>query len=114
MRGSGGGAGRAARGFAGPEGSTSPYRIPPPITAATSTTRIFVPIGPHYHHATHLSQPMHEKRIEIRWRDQERTSSGELAAEAEAVLVARNRETGASRPLFDAERAALERELQSA
>ena len=33
---------------------------------------------------------------------------GELAAEAEAVLVARDRETGRSRPLSQAERAALE------
>jgi acyl-CoA thioester hydrolase len=39
------------------------------------------------------------------------TVGGELAAEAEAVLVARNTETGRSRPLSDAERAALEREL---
>jgi acyl-CoA thioester hydrolase len=33
---------------------------------------------------------------------------GELAAEAEAVLVARDRQTGRSRPLSQAERAALE------
>ncbi len=39
------------------------------------------------------------------------TVSGELAAEAEAVLVARDTETGRSRPLTDVERAALEREL---
>jgi acyl-CoA thioester hydrolase len=39
------------------------------------------------------------------------TVGGELAAEAEAVLVARDAETGRSRPLSDAERAALEREL---
>ena len=39
------------------------------------------------------------------------TAGGELAAEAEAVLVARDTETGRSRPLSDAERAALEREL---
>ena len=39
------------------------------------------------------------------------TVGGELAAEAEAVLVARETETGRSRPLSDAERAALEREL---
>jgi hypothetical protein len=32
-----------------------------------------------------------------------------LAAEAEAVLVPRNRERGGSRPLTDAEREALER-----
>jgi acyl-CoA thioester hydrolase len=36
-------------------------------------------------------------------------AGGELAAEAEAVLVARNRERGGSRPLTDAERAVLER-----
>jgi acyl-CoA thioester hydrolase len=42
------------------------------------------------------------------------TVGGELAAEAEAVLVARDTETGRSRPLNDAERAALERELGSA
>jgi acyl-CoA thioester hydrolase len=39
------------------------------------------------------------------------TVGGELAAEAEAVLVARDTETGRSRPLSDAERTALEREL---
>jgi acyl-CoA thioester hydrolase len=42
------------------------------------------------------------------------TAAGELAAEAEAVLVARDTETGRSRPLSDAERAALERELDGA
>ena len=42
------------------------------------------------------------------------TIGGELAAEAEAVLVARDSETGRSRPLSDAERAALERELGGA
>jgi acyl-CoA thioesterase FadM len=36
-----------------------------------------------------------------------RTSAGELAAESEAVLVARDRETGRSRPLTDRERAAF-------
>jgi len=38
-----------------------------------------------------------------------RTRGGELAAEAEAVLVARDRESGRSRPLTQAERAAFER-----
>ena len=38
-----------------------------------------------------------------------RTRDGELAAEAEAVLVARDRGTGRPRPLSDAERAAFER-----
>ena len=44
-------------------------------------------------------------------REQIITLGGELAAEAEAVLVARDTETGRSRPLSEAERAALEREL---
>jgi acyl-CoA thioester hydrolase len=39
------------------------------------------------------------------------TVGGELAAEAEAVLVARDPETGRSRPLSDPERSALEHEL---
>ncbi|HEV3403104.1 MAG TPA: acyl-CoA thioesterase [Gaiellaceae bacterium] len=38
-----------------------------------------------------------------------RTASGELAAEAEAVLVAWDENKGSSRPLTDAERAALTR-----
>jgi acyl-CoA thioester hydrolase len=42
------------------------------------------------------------------------TAGGELAAEAEAVLVARDPERGRSRPLSDAERTALERELGDA
>ena len=42
------------------------------------------------------------------------TVGGELAAEAEAVLVARDTETGRSRPLSAPERAALERELGGA
>jgi acyl-CoA thioester hydrolase len=37
------------------------------------------------------------------------TLAGDVAAEAEAVLVARDRETGRSRPLTDAEREAFER-----
>jgi acyl-CoA thioester hydrolase len=43
--------------------------------------------------------------------EQIRTLDGELSAEAEAVLVARDRRTGRSRPLTEAEREALEREL---
>jgi acyl-CoA thioester hydrolase len=39
------------------------------------------------------------------------TVGGELAAEAEAVLVARDAETGRSRPLSAPERVAFEREL---
>ena len=45
-------------------------------------------------------------------REQIRTAQGELAAEAEAVLVARDRETGRSRPLADVEREAFERALE--
>jgi acyl-CoA thioester hydrolase len=39
--------------------------------------------------------------------EQVRTADGELAAESEAVIVARDRETGRSRPLSDAEREAF-------
>ena len=42
------------------------------------------------------------------------TAGGELAAEAEAILVARDPDMGRSRPLDDPERAALERELGGA
>jgi acyl-CoA thioester hydrolase len=45
-------------------------------------------------------------------REQIRTADGELAAEAEAVLVARDRESGRSRPLVAAEREAFERALE--
>jgi acyl-CoA thioester hydrolase len=45
-------------------------------------------------------------------REQIRTVEGELSAESEAVLVARDREAGRSRQLTDAERAALERVLE--
>jgi acyl-CoA thioester hydrolase len=44
-------------------------------------------------------------------REEIRTQSGELAAEAEAVLVARDRVSGRSRPLRDDERSAFERAL---
>ena len=44
----------------------------------------------------------------IRTREEIRTRDGELAAEAEAVLVAREFGEGRSRPLTDAERAAFE------
>jgi acyl-CoA thioester hydrolase len=47
-------------------------------------------------------------------REEIRTSDGELAAEAESVLVARDRELGRSRPLTGAERSAFERVLASA
>ena len=41
-------------------------------------------------------------------REEVRTADGELAAEAKAVLVARDRESGRSRPLTAVERAAFE------
>jgi acyl-CoA thioester hydrolase len=44
-------------------------------------------------------------------REQIRTRDGDLAAEAEAVLVARDRELGRSRPLTETERDAFERAL---
>jgi acyl-CoA thioester hydrolase len=44
----------------------------------------------------------------ITLREEIRTREGVLAAEAEAVLVARDRETGRSRPLTVGERAAFE------
>lgn len=44
-------------------------------------------------------------------KEQIRTREGELAAEAEAVLVARDRERGGSRPLTEAEREAFEHAL---
>lgn len=42
-------------------------------------------------------------------REEIRTREGELAADSEAVLVARDRESGRSRPLTETERAAFER-----
>ncbi len=45
-------------------------------------------------------------------REQIRTREGELSAEAEAVLVARDRKAGRSRPLSDSERTAFERVLE--
>jgi len=45
----------------------------------------------------------------ITLREEIRTRDGELAAEAEAVLVARDRESGGSRPLTQDERDAFER-----
>ncbi len=41
-------------------------------------------------------------------REEIRTRGGDLSAESEAVLVARDREAGRSRPLTDAERGAFE------
>jgi acyl-CoA thioester hydrolase len=46
-------------------------------------------------------------------REQIRTREGELSAEAEAVLVARDRKLGRSRLLTDGERAAFERVLEA-
>jgi acyl-CoA thioester hydrolase len=45
----------------------------------------------------------------VRTREELVTLGGELAAEAQAVLVARDREKRRSRPLSESERAALER-----
>jgi acyl-CoA thioester hydrolase len=46
-------------------------------------------------------------------REEIRMQDGTLAAESEAVLVARDQTTGRSRPLSDVERAALERALSA-
>jgi acyl-CoA thioester hydrolase len=45
----------------------------------------------------------------VRTREEIVTRDGELSAEAEAVLVARDRDSGRSRPLTDDERALFER-----
>jgi acyl-CoA thioesterase FadM len=45
----------------------------------------------------------------ITLREEIRTAAGELAATSEAVVVARDRENGGSRPLTPVERAAFER-----
>jgi acyl-CoA thioester hydrolase len=50
----------------------------------------------------------------IRTRETLTTEAGVLVAEAEAVLVARNRESGSSRPLSAAEREAFEQEAARA
>jgi acyl-CoA thioester hydrolase len=50
-------------------------------------------------------------RSSITLREEVRTRDGTLAAESEAVIVARNRDNGGSRPLTDGERAAFERAL---
>ena len=47
----------------------------------------------------------------VRTREEVRTAAGKLAAEATAVLVARDRSAGTSRPIAPAERTAFEREL---
>ena len=50
----------------------------------------------------------------VRTREEVRTAAGKLAAEATAVLVARDRSAGTSRPIASAERTAFERELEPA
>ena len=50
----------------------------------------------------------------VRTREQIHTAAGTLAAEASAVVVARNRETGGARPIAPHEREAFERELAPA
>lgn len=50
-------------------------------------------------------------RSSITFREEIMATAGWLAAEAESVLVARDRETGRSRPLTDTERTALEAAL---
>jgi acyl-CoA thioester hydrolase len=47
-------------------------------------------------------------RSSLTTREEVRTLDGELSAEAESVMVARDRETGRPRPLTPAERAALQ------
>ena len=53
-------------------------------------------------------------RSSLTLHEEVRTRDGELAASGESVSVARDRERGGSRPLTDAERAALERLLPPA
>ena len=53
-------------------------------------------------------------RSSVRTSEQLLTPAGEVAAEAEAVLVARDRDSGRSRPLLDVERAAFAREASLA
>ncbi len=53
-------------------------------------------------------------RSSIVLREAVRTREGEISAEAEAVLVARDRESGRSRPLTEIERAAFETGIDSA
>ena len=56
-------------------------------------------------------RPVRIGRSSVTLREEIRTLRGELAAEAEAVIVARDAATGGSRPLREDERAALERAL---
>src|SRR3954469_3663488 len=50
----------------------------------------------------------------VRTREQIRTAAGTLAAEASAVVVARDRQAGTSRPIAPREREAFERQLAPA
>ena len=63
---------------------------------------------------TRWSCPVALERIgtaSLTLREEIRTADGEVSAESEAVIVARDRENGGSRPLKDVERAAFERAL---
>ena len=53
-------------------------------------------------------------RSSVRTREEIHIAAGPVAAEASAVLVARDRATGRSRPMTEAERAAFEAELAPA
>ncbi len=55
--------------------------------------------------------PVRVGNASVTTREELRTRDGSLAAEAEAVLVARDPATGRSRPMSEAERAALEAAL---
>jgi len=56
-------------------------------------------------------RPVRVGNSSITTREEVRTLDGELSAEAEAVLVARDPELGRSRPLSESEREAFERAL---
>ena len=56
-------------------------------------------------------RPVRVGNSSITTREEVRTLDGELSAEAEAVLVARDPEAGRSRPLTEQEREAFERAL---
>lgn len=56
-------------------------------------------------------RPVRVGNSSITTREEVRTLDGELSAEAEAVLVARDPEAGRSRPLTEREREAFERAL---
>jgi len=56
-------------------------------------------------------RPVRVGNSSVTTREEVRTLDGELSAEAEAVLVARDPELGRSRPLSESEREAFERAL---